>query len=228
MFLDVRGEWSLSRVAGIIHSRSYHTDIKKASKSYLLSTLNTEIQESICQGLSFFGYSDSPRTFTDDDYEVKRCIEIFKTHINNIVGDKLCIYPERSRFTYAKYSEVTLSKPSTKNFKRLRVLLDDIEEEANKVEVLLESSKAGSEYYGREIMSDESSEYEVETTNWERTIGSVIKHRYARENLQLLIKWKYLSLEDSTWVEADKISNNIIIKTYLRFNNLKLKKNSDK
>ena len=93
-------------------------------------------------------------------------------------------------------------------------------DELEKTDILLRDSRSGEEYFGVEMNYDEEERYPIDKDNWEKDIGKVLKHKYDGNDLLLLIKWKYLSLESSTWVFGQNYKENHIIVMYLHKNDL--------
>ena len=95
-------------------------------------------------------------------------------------------------------------------------------DEIEKTDILLRNSKSGENFFGIEIDygEDEEEYYPKDKDSWEKEIGKILKHKYEDDNLLLLIKWKYLSLENSTCIYAQNYIENPIIRIYLNENDL--------
>jgi len=75
-------------------------------------------------------------------------------------------------------------------------------------------SKSGHEFFKVDILLPEKPTFQVEN-NSDKIPGRIIDHRISNSNkIEILMKWKYLSLEESTWVKYKYFKHNYFVKSY--------------
>jgi len=217
-FYEVKGEWSLAKITDIILTKKVHLSAELSSKYYFLSKMATEFKQDINVEAGFFGYKKYSKNWNENSEEVIQLIDIIKEHIQNILNDVACFYPKIQSYHYPKYSKVekdSIDDLSDIDKERLVFNLEDLMEEIEKSETLLLKSKSGHEYYKIDIPETEIPVYPIETNFSDKVPGKVLDYRYNKdEELEILMKWKYLSLEDSNWVLYQNYKQYYAVKAY--------------
>ena len=218
-FLEVKGEWSLGKVSESIHIFGLHKDIDRSTDLYRLSKTNDMIFGNHEFNTSINKYKITEEKENDDFYLISK---YFSELLSDITKNQKFIYPEIRAYSYPKRKTVKLLtlRKGDKYISRFRLSIDRVMDELEKTDILLRDSRSGEEYFGVEMNYDEEEHYPIDKDTWEKDIGKVLKHKYDGNDLLLLIKWKYLSLESSTWVYAQNYKENHIIVMYLHKNDL--------
>src|SRR5687767_12396533 len=107
LFIEVKGEWSLSKITGLIHSKGIHLDVDLSSKYYLLTKEANEKKNHI-EDYNFFGYKKFPKKWKVEDEEVKTIKLIVKNLLRRIIQDENFLYPQIQSFHYPKISNINL------------------------------------------------------------------------------------------------------------------------
>ena len=78
--------------------------------------------------------------------------------------------------------------------------------------------KIWNKFYGVDYDYPEEQLFEVDDRT-EKVPGKIISHRKSEDDsLELLMKWKYLSYDESTWVKFEYYKNLLIVTEYLNKN----------
>ena len=195
--LEIKGEWSLL-------------------------SIDTELSLNSIDGENeFFGYKKTPLKYTTSDDSVIQIKNIIENHLDQIINDEPFFYPKPNSYHYPKFSDLKLL--SINNFDMdleeeiylFKFDEDSIFDEMEKAEFLLMESKSGNKYYGVDIDEPEEPIFEVEDRT-DKVPGKIISHRMLEDKtIELLMKWKYLSIDESTWVKYDIYKDQLIVKEYL-------------
>jgi hypothetical protein len=117
------------------------------------------------------------------------------------------LYPQIKGYHYPKYSSIQLQSfddleedDVIYNKYNYNNLEDELTEQFEKTITLLMESKSGHKNFQVEIDAASEEDFDTEPTITDKTPGKVLDHRYWLDELQILMKWKYLSYEDSLWV----------------------------
>jgi hypothetical protein len=212
----------LAKITNILLSKGVHLNVDLASKYYILSKDFSDTTKTITNESEFFGYKKTPVEWTNIDKEVLILKEILFNHLENISLQNPFLYPNPKRFHYPKFSTIGLL--SVKNFTiemedeiQLLVFDEDILfDEIDKTQTLLLESKSGNKFYGITKDYGEKITFESESKITDKVPGKVISHRKNIEGFyEILIKWKYLSYDESTWVKLEQYKQLIIVKEYI-------------
>jgi len=174
------------------------------------------MRNDIFSGCEFFGYKKYSKKWTVNDEDLKEFSTILSDHIDDIGNDLPVYYPSPSSFKYPKYSLV--SKQNVEDFDYSDITsfkfdLDDMFDEINSAENLLLNSQSGHELFKVELAL-EIPRFKDDFSS-DKIPGHILDHRYSKENeLELLMKWKYFSQEESTWVKYENFKNYFFVKSY--------------
>jgi len=212
----------LAKITNILSTKGLHLDIDLASKYYMLSKDISETTKIINNDTAFFGYKN-PVEWTNSDEEVLQLNEILLNHLENIHLKKPFLYPEPKIYHYPKISSIVLL--SAKDFtiemdEEIPLLIFDDDllfDEIEKTETLLLESKSGNKYYGiTKDFGDMEKSFNTESQLTDKEPGKVISHRKNIDNdYEILMKWKYLSYDESTWVKLEDYKMLTFFKEYL-------------
>ena len=114
ILLEVKGEWSLSRLTTILLKRNNRMNIDKAEELYHLTKLVGNQKRYIYDDdTNFFGY-DSIKHWSETDPIVLKVQNFIEKQIRKITNDKECIYHEISakQIFYGTYNSIIRGKPS--------------------------------------------------------------------------------------------------------------------
>jgi len=218
LFNEVKGEWSLSKITGLIHSKGIHLDVDLASKYYLLSKDATEKISEVEEGSKFFGYKKYTKIWKEEDEEVVSIIQLLKNLIKSIKNQDAFLYPPIQSYHYAKYLNVkkmTIHQDKDNGIYLFSFNLDDITEEIEKAESLLLNSKSGHQYFQVDIDEGDIEIYDEEKDTTDKVPGKIVNHRTVEDGqIELLMKWKYLSYDESTWIKYEQYKHLYVVKMY--------------
>lgn len=217
-FLEVKGEWSLAKVTGTILKKGVHLDVEKSSKYYCLSKVVSDETHSFSNGYTFFGYKKHIKQWNYEDPIIITLTSLLNSHLHNIADNNMCIYPIIKAYNYPKFEMITLEYINSEEeyTKTLKFSLDETINEIDRTESLLEDSRSGYNYFGVEIDDGGKEFFSDDDDSRDKTIGKVLNHRIGKSgDLELLIKWKYLSYDESTWIDLIKIKDNIQVRLYM-------------
>ena len=107
-FLEVKGEWSLSKITNIITTKNLHLDIDLSSKYYVLSKDNEQIRNVVTNENEFFGFKKNPKTWSETDSEVVNIHNLLVIQLNSIINQEAFLYPSPKTFHYPKFSTLRL------------------------------------------------------------------------------------------------------------------------
>jgi len=213
----------LSKVTNIITSKGVHLDVNLSSKYY---TLSKDVQNTIKEfnnDQGFFGYSKTPKKWSHSNIEVIELEKLMLKHINLIIDNQPFLYPDPKTYHYQKYPKINLLSISdfTIDIEDEIYLFsfdeDVIFEEIESAETLLLESKSGNKYFGVDFDygDDNSIEFTVEPSSTDKIPGKVLSHRKMDDgSVEILMKWKYLSYEDSSWVNFEPYKTLLFVKEY--------------
>ena len=86
-------------------------------------------------------------------------------------------------------------------------------------ENLLLNSKSGNQFYGVVIDWGHKLVFETEDNFSDKVPGKILSHKYDKQGkIKLLLKWKYLSYDESTWVLLELYNDLLIVRDYLHEN----------
>jgi len=216
-FYEVKGEWSLSKLSDLLLSKRVHFNSELSSKYYFFLRKASEFKNNINDGCEFFGYKKYTKKWSENDNEVITLSNIFSIFLDEILEDKQIFYPPIKGFKYSKFDQV--KKEYLEDFSDNLTLLykfelDDLFDDVEKTEQLLLESKSGHEFFKVDILLPEKPTFQVEN-NSDKIPGRIIDHRISNSNkIEILMKWKYLSLEESTWVKYKYFKHNYFVKSY--------------
>jgi hypothetical protein len=118
-FLEVKGEWSLSRLTSLLSDKS-KIDAKLATEKYRLvkEAINAE---NLYNGNeesndNFIGYKSRVKNIDPESPEVSIISDGLYKLVRRIYNDNTCIYPQHIGFTYKKAKCIKKIKPSSKKF----------------------------------------------------------------------------------------------------------------
>jgi len=212
----------LGKVSESIHQFGLHKDIQSATELYKLSKTNDLIFDNHQMNTDIHNYPNKKQG--DNEEEIVLVTQYFEELISDLVKDRTCIYPDIKTYSYPKRKTIRLLRlSSVPESKRFRLSIDKVMDELDKTDLLLRYSKSGEDYFGVTLdQEDELSEekFRLDRDSWEKDVGKILKHKFENDRCYLLIKWKYLALENSTWVKAKKYKENQIIRAYLLANDL--------
>ena len=90
-----------------------------------------------------------------------------------------------------------------------------MEEEIDKTEELLLTSKLGHSFFQVEINEPEYPSFKRELGLTDKVPGKILNHRFGKNDvIELLMKWKYLSYEEATWVLYTDYKKITFVKLY--------------
>jgi hypothetical protein len=217
-FYEVKGEWSLARVTEIILTKKVHMDIDLSTKYYVLSKEATDIINKMKYAFDFFGYKKSTQTFNENSLQVTKLLPILNDQLDKISNNLPCIYPKIKSYHYPKNSIISLEyidDLSDEDTVRYRFDQDELFNEIDKIESLLVYSNSGHQNFKVHIEEPDIPIFAQELNMTDKVPGKVLDYRINdEEKIELLMKWKYLSLEDSSWVLYEHYKDYYFVKTY--------------
>ena len=219
LFIEVKGEWSLSKITGLIHSKGIHLDVDLSSKYYLLTKEATEKKNHI-EEYNFFGYKKYPKNWKVEDEEVQSIKLIVKNHLRKIFNDDYFLYPQIQSFHYPKISNIKLICledvlfEEENDFFNFSFNLDEIIEDMEKAENLLLLSTSGHDFFKVKVDEGDQDTFITEKDIKDKTPGKILTHREKDGDLELLMKWKYLSYDESTWIKKEQYQHLYVVKMY--------------
>ena len=210
------------KITNILSTKGIHLDIELASKYYMLSKDISETSKTINNECEFFGYKNVVE-WTHSDKEVLKLNNILLNHLENINLNQPFLYPDPKLYHYPKISSINLLSLNDFNIEideeiPLLIFDDDILfDEIEKTQSLLLDSKSGYKYYGiTKDYEDMEISFNIESQLTDKEPGKVISHRKVNDNeYEILMKWKYLSYYESTWVKLENYKKLNILKEYI-------------
>jgi hypothetical protein len=92
---------------------------------------------------------------------------------------------------------------------------DIIFDEMENAEDLLLNSRSGFNFYGIDIDYGDNEEFHTEYKRSDKIPGKILSHRIMDDDsIEILMKWKYLSYEESTWIKIDQYKDLLIVRDY--------------
>jgi hypothetical protein len=177
------------------------------------------------QDNDFFGYNKTPKIWKHSDKEVIEIHQLLQNHLNLIIDKDSFLYPEPKTYHYPKFSTIKLLSIYDFNEKIEEELVlfkfneDSIFEDMEHAENLLINSKSGNKFYGVILDWGDKLLFDSENTFSDKVPGKILSHKYDKKgNIKLLMKWKYLSYDESTWVLLELYRDLLIVKDYLHEN----------
>jgi hypothetical protein len=217
-FYEVKGEWSLARVTEIILTKKVHMDIDLSTKYYVLSKEASDIINKMKYAFDFFGYRKSTQTFNENSLPVTKLLPILNDHLDKISNNLPCIYPKIKSFHYPKNSIISheyIDDLPDDDTLRYSFDQDELFNEIDKIESLLVYSTSGHRNFKVQIEEPAIPIFAQELYMTDKVPGKVLDYRINDETkIELLMKWKYLSLEDSSWVLYEHYKDYYFVKTY--------------
>ena len=123
-FLEVKGEWSLSRLTSLLNDKS-KIDAKLASEKYRLvkESINAEMLYKGVDSINhnFIGYSSRTKYIEKESPEVAIISDGLYRLIRRIFHDNKCIYSQHTKFSYGKSKHIKLIRPSSIKFMKYDV-----------------------------------------------------------------------------------------------------------
>jgi hypothetical protein len=111
VFLEVKGEWSLSKLTTILQKRNIRMNIEYAEQLYYLTKIIGDKKQYIYDDdTDFFGY-DSVKIWKEDHAVVLQTKTNILSQIRKVMNNKSCIYPV-TKICYGKKESVIRSKPN--------------------------------------------------------------------------------------------------------------------
>lgn len=222
-FFEVKGEWSLAKITYLLQSKGLHLDPERASIYYSLINETNRISIEIEDNYGFFGYKKYKKKYNEKDEEVIQLNSILLEHLKNILKNQPCIYPKIKGYHYGKFSSIKLLTPEEfdedENISLYKLNEDDLVEEISRTEELLLTSKSGHTFFQVEFDRPEYPLFKREPGLTDKVPGKILDHRIGKnDDIELLMKWKYLSYDEATWVLYIDYSNIIFVKLYYHKN----------
>jgi hypothetical protein len=110
VFLEVKGEWSLSQLASLIKKRNVQSNISYSEEMYMLTKLISSYKQNIYNDdTDFFGY-DSLKYWATTSTEVVKMKNVLDNHFLQILNNLPCIYPPIN-IVYTKKSSIKREDP---------------------------------------------------------------------------------------------------------------------
>jgi len=135
-------------------------------------------------------------------------ILLLKKLIKSIKNQDDLLYPPIQSYHSPRYSNIkkmTIHQDRENGLYLFSFNLDDIIEEMEKAESLLLNSKSGHQYFQVDIDEGNMEIFNQEKDATEKVPGKILNHRIIKEGeIELLMKWKYLSYDESTWIKYEQ------------------------
>ena len=171
------------------------------------------------EDINFFGYKKYAKKWNEEDEEVINIKNLLKILIINIQNDEVFLYPKIHSYHFPKYSNVDklFLEPDlfSNDLFEFSFNLDEICEEMENAERLLLDSKSGHEFFKVVVDEGDREQFIIEKEITDKIPGKILNHRTINTGeIELLMKWKYLSYEESTWIKKEDYDHIYEVKLY--------------
>ena len=92
--------------------------------------------------------------------------------------------------------------------------LDDIIEDMDKADRFLVLSTSGHDFFKVKVDEGEKDTFITEKDLTDKIPAKILDHREKDGDIELLMKWKYLSYDESTWIKKNQYQHLFVVKMY--------------